>query len=244
MPEASTDRLLRLVGGLYLLQMAAGVFAQLYARGSLLRSGDAAQTAAHVRGSELLFRVGIAADVVCYLAVVLAVWALYVVLRPVHREAAVLATFFRTIELAIHLGSVVLSLVALRLLAGGPSLAAIPREQREAFAYLAIAAQGTGVGFGFLLLGIGSGIFAYLLLRARYLPRAWATLGMLASALLAANALATIVVPRVASWGVAPMLPMGLYEVGLGCYLLVRGAGAPRVGSDAAAPSATGSPPA
>jgi hypothetical protein len=223
--EAATDRLLRFVGGLYLLQMATGVFAQLYARGSLVVPGDPSATAVGIRAAQPLFRIGIVADVVCYLAVLLAVWALYVVLRPVQRDLATLALLLRGIELSLHLGAVVLSLAALRLLAGGPSLAAIPSDQREAFAYFAIGVQGIAVGFGFLLLGLGSGVFAYLLGRARYVPRAWAMLGVIASAMLAVHALGASVAPALRQWGYVPMLPMGVYEVGLGFYLLARGAG-------------------
>jgi hypothetical protein len=221
--ELSSHRLARFAGGAYLLQMTAGVFAQLYARGSLLVGGDPAATAANIRASELLYRTGVAADLVCYVAVLLATWALYVLLRPVDRRLAALALFLRTIELAVHFSAVALSLVALRLLHGGPALAAFTLEQRDAAAYFAIAAQGTSVGLGFIPLGLGSAAFAILLLRSRAVPRWLAWLGIVGCALLVGQQLGAIVTPVLGRLRYLPMLPMGAYEVALGFYLLLHG---------------------
>jgi len=80
---------------MYLMQMATGVFTELYARGSLIVRGDATRTAQNIIDSERLFRIGIASDLATYTAVLLATWALYVLLRPVDRHLALLAVFFR-----------------------------------------------------------------------------------------------------------------------------------------------------
>lgn len=221
--DASLDRLARIAGASYLVQMVAGVFTQLYARGSLIVAGDPASTATKIRESEFLFRIGIAADLVCYIAVLLATWALYVLLRPIDQRLAVLGVFFRVIELAVHFGSVALSLVALRLLGGGPALVAFAPGELQASAYLAIVAQGSSVNLGFIPLGLGSAVFALLLLRSAYVPRWLAWLGIVGSTLLAAYSLGTIIMPALGQLRYLPMLPMGVYEVGLGLLLLLRG---------------------
>ncbi len=75
---------------------------------------------------------------------------------------------------------------------------------------------------------MGSTVFSYLWLKSRYIPRALAILGIFSSLLLGIMSLVTMVFPTV--WdrvGMLYMMPMGLYEVGLGLWLLVKGLKAP-----------------
>jgi hypothetical protein len=209
---------------MYLIQMATGVFTQIYARGSLIVSGDPAQTAQNIIDSERLFRIGIASDLATYTAVLVATWALYVLLRPVNRNLALLAVFFRLIELAIHFNVTLNSLAVLRLLSGAEYLQSIDASQLHSLAQLALGVQGEGVNMGFILLGLGSAVFAALLFKSQFVPRVLAGWGVFSSLLLATYALSIIVFPKAGALQVAPMLPMGIYEVTLGFWLLLRGA--------------------
>ncbi|HSC08197.1 MAG TPA: DUF4386 domain-containing protein [Steroidobacteraceae bacterium] len=221
---ATQARVARLAGALYLVQMATGVFAEVFVRGSLVVRGDPAQTAQNIIDSERFFRLGIASDIVCYTAVLVATWALYVLLRSVDRNLAVLAVLLRLMELALHFNVTTQSLTALRLLSGADYLAAIDPAELQAFAQLAIGIQGTGMNTGFILLGLGSAIFAYLFFKSSYIPRILAGLGVFASLVLSAYAFTIIMFPKAAALQIVPMLPMGIYEVGLGLWLLFKGA--------------------
>ena len=217
-------RAARFAGAMYLVQMTTGVFTELYARGSLIVGGDATQTAQNIVNSEPLFRIGIASDLATYIAVLLATWALYVLLRPIDRNLALLAVFFRLMELAIHFNVTLNSLAALRLLSGADYLKSFETSQLHSLVQLALGIQGAGMNTGFVLLGLGSAVFAYLLFRSRYIPRLLAGWGVFSSLLLAAFALSIILFPKAASLQFIPMLPMGIYEVTLGLWLLLRGA--------------------
>ena len=217
-------RAARLAGAMYLIQMATGVFAELYARGSLVVRGDPAQTARNIIESERLFRLGVASDLITYTAVLVATWALYVLLRQVDRNLAVLAVFFRLSELAIHFNVTLNSLTALRFLSGDESLNAFGKTQLYSLAQLTLGVQGAGLNMGFILLGLGSAVFAYLLFKSRYVPGILAGWGVFSSLLLAAYSVAIIVFPKVGALQIVPMLPMGIYEVSLGLWLLLRGA--------------------
>jgi hypothetical protein len=221
--EANLPRIARLAGGFYLLQMAAGVFGEVFVRGKLVVRGNPAQTAQNILESEGLFRLSIATDLVCYIAVLLAVWAFYVLLRSVDRNLALLAVLFRLMELAIHFNVTLNSVAALRLLRGDASLQSIDPVQLQSFAQFAIGMQGSGMNTGFVLLGIGSALFAYVFWKSSYIPRPLAGLGVFASPLLAAYALSIILFPASAKLGLMPMAPMGIYEIGLGLWLLIRG---------------------
>ena len=222
--KAEQERAARLAGAMYLIQMATGVFTQIYARGSLIVRGDPTQTARNIMDSEGLFRIGIASDIATYTAVLIATWALYVLLRSVNRNLALLAVMFRLMELAIHFNATVDSLGVLRVLSGAQYLKSLDAGQLHSMAQLALGVQGEAVNMGFILLGLGSAVFAFLLFKSQFIPRLLAGWGVFASLLIAAYALSTIVFAKAGALQVVPMLPMGLYEVSLGVWLLIKGA--------------------
>lgn len=213
----------RVAGALYLVQMAAGVFGESFVRGRLI-VGDAAKTAENIVGAERLFRLSIAGDLITYAGVIVLMWALYVLLRPVDKNLALLAVLFRLAETAVLCVATVNSLIALRLLSGADYLKTFSVTQLHSLARLAISSQGLGMSVGFVLLGLGSAVFAYLLLKSRYVPRALAAWGIFSSLVLATVTLAILVFPDLGNvLGLAYMAPMGVYEVGLGLWLLIKG---------------------
>lgn len=210
----------RIVGALYVLTMATAVFGQTFVRDRLIVA-DAAQTVTNIVASERLFRLGLVADLVTHAGVVVLLWALYVVLEPIHRNLALLAAFWRLIECAVAAGAVLSSFVAVRLALGGDFLQAVEPATLQALTRLFGGIHGSGLGIAFVFLGLGSALYSWLWLRSRYIPRAIAVLGIFSSLLLAGGSLYFMVFPQ--QWTMAFMMPMGLYEVGLGIWLLVRG---------------------
>jgi hypothetical protein len=217
----------KIIGIIYPIQMAPGIFGEIFVRNRLVVRGDATRTAGNIMASEQLFRLSIAGDLVTYILVMVLTWALYVLLCPVNRNLALLGAFFRLSELAVLCVATVNSLVVLRLLSGADYLKTLDVSQLHSLVMLAYTAQGLGMSVGFILLGLGSAVFAYLLLKSYYVPRALAALGIFSSSLLAIGTLAIIVFPALGAVGMAYMMPMGFYEVGLGLWLLVRGIKAP-----------------
>lgn len=223
----------RLVGILYLVQMATGIFGQVVVRDPLIVRGDAEKTAQNIMAHEGLFRLSIAGDLITYAGVIVLIYALYVVLRPVRRNLALLAVLFRLAENAVLCLATVNSLVVLKLLGRGESLKTFEAGQLHSLATLALSIQGMGMSVGFVLLGLGSTVFSYLWLKSRYIPRVLALWGIFSSVLLAGGTLAIIIFPSLEALGMIYMMPMGLYEVGLGLWLLIKGIQAPAVESRA-----------
>jgi hypothetical protein len=213
----------RVVGIIYPIQMATGIFGEVFARGQLIARGDPTKTAENIMASEQLFRLSIAGDLITYILVMVLTWALYVLLRPVNRNVALLGAFFRLSELAVLCIATVNSLVVLKLLGGAAYLRTFDANQLNSLVMLAYSTQGMTMSVGFILLGLGSSIFAYLLLRSHYVPKALAALGIFSSLLLALGTLAIIVFPGLGVIGMSYMMPMGLFEVGLGLWLLIKG---------------------
>jgi hypothetical protein len=202
--------------------MATGIFGQ-YVREQLIVRGDAGRTAQNIIGSERLFRLSIAGDLITYILVIGLIWALYILLRPVNKNLALLGVLFRLAENAILCVATVNSLVVLRLLSGADYLTTFPANQLHSLATLALSIQGLAMNVGFILLGLGSAVFAYLLFKSRYVPKTLAIFGIFSSLVLALVTLGIMVFPALAELGLTYMLPMGIYEVGLGFWLLLKG---------------------
>jgi hypothetical protein len=218
----------RVVGVLYLFTMATGIFGESYVRGRLIVRGDALQTARNIAASERLFRLGIASDLITTAGVVILLWALYVVLKPVNRNLALLGALLRLVENAIAGATVVNAFLALRLLSGADYWRAFDTEQLQVLVRLFVGGQGAGLRIAFVFLGLGSTVFSYLWLKSRYIPRALAAWGIGSSLVLAVVTLAVMVFPDLGEvTGLAYMAPMFVYEVGLGLWLVVRGIRAP-----------------
>jgi len=214
----------KVAGVLYLLQMAVAILGESVIRGRLIVAGDATQTAQNIIAHERLFRLSIAGDLFVYIGVIVLIWALYVVLRPVNRNLAILAVILRLAENAVLCAGTVNAAVALRLLSQPDYLKTFDVAQLHSLARLALSTQGMTMNVGFILLGLGSTIFAYLFLKSDYIPKALAAWGIFASLVLAIVTWVIIVFPDLgARLGLTYMVPMFIYEVGLGLWLVVKG---------------------
>jgi Domain of unknown function (DUF4386) len=96
-----------------------------------------------------------------------------------------LGAFLRIADAAILAVVTLNGLVTLRLLTDVGYAQAFEPGQLQGLARLFVGARGLGFYIGFVFLGLGSAVFAYLLFKSRYVPRALPAWGMFASLLLA-----------------------------------------------------------
>lgn len=222
----------RIAGSMYLATMATALFAEGHVRASLLVSESAAQTGQNIVESSRLFRIGLAADLVTFVGVVVLVWSLHQLLRPISGRVALLAVFFRLVELGVHCSAVVFGLAAVSLLSGSEYVSAFDAAQVHGLAGFALRAQGAGLTVGFIPLGIGSAVFAYLFFRSGYVPQLLAAWGVVSSLGLTTYALAWVITPSTTDFFYLAMIPMFIYEVTLGLWLLIKGVRLPETTSE------------
>lgn len=223
MSKAPTEKALqttaRVAGFLYLFVMAAFVI-PFAITGSMAAPGDFAQTARNVVGSEFLYRGALAINLMGVIAVVLLSGAFYALLRGVSPGLAGTALALRVVEAAFMGIAVMLRFPAL------DNYAAAVEDvgNREALHQLMFSAVNAATIIGFACVSIGSALFFYLFFKSRYIPRALAGFGVLASLLLGVLAFALILIPdQLAGFEMAAMLPLGVAEVGTGFWLLIAG---------------------
>ncbi len=126
----------RLPGLLYVLASIPGFFALAYVPSKLIVDGDATATANNIAASETLFRLGIAADLICQALFVLVALALYDLLKGVNQRYAALMVLFIPVAVPIAFLNEVNAIAALVLVRGADFLSLLDKPQRDALAML------------------------------------------------------------------------------------------------------------
>lgn len=91
----------------YVALFVLAIFGNFMALGSVLQPGDASGTADALRDTGGTFRLGVVAFLGIFLADVVVAWALYALFRPVQRDVALVAAWFRltyTVVLGVAIG--------------------------------------------------------------------------------------------------------------------------------------------
>jgi hypothetical protein len=228
--EASPQTYARIGGVLYLFIIVAALFGEAYVRGSLIVSGDPAATARNIQDSETLFRLGLAGEILTCAADVALALILYVLLRPVSRNLALLGAFFRLTFVAIYSVAKLFEIAALVALGGDGSLSAFEPRQLHALAYLSLRVHSLGYGVSLLFFGVCCVLFGTLIHKSGYLPRAIGGLLAFGGVGYVVFTLAQIVAPAFAGRVLFPwlMLPAFFGELGLCLWLLVKGVDLPK----------------
>src|SRR5207245_4876388 len=90
----STKQTARIAGVLYLVNGVTGFFSIIYVPSRLMVSGNAVATAGNILASERLFRLGIAAEVICAVEFIYLLWVLYRLLSGASKTHASLMVIF------------------------------------------------------------------------------------------------------------------------------------------------------
>ncbi len=163
-PHLSPIRVARLTGGLYLAYILASVLATALGQIGL---GTAPQVYQAIVTNEGSFRLALVVALTTGLLFLLVAWGLYVLLRPINRNLALLFLLLNAIGVAIQ-GASMLSLVS-AMLQGDPAshLQGYSAAQLEGLAYLSINVYKTGWVTAQLFFGTWLFPLGYLVYRSR-----------------------------------------------------------------------------
>jgi hypothetical protein len=229
-PEAAPQTYARLGGLLYLFIIVAALFGEAYVRGNLLVARDPIATAGNILGSATLFRVGLAGELltcVCDVAVTL---ILYVLLKPVSRNLALLAAFFRLTFVAVYSVAKLFEIAALAVLDGADYLKGFNAQQLDDLAYVALRVHGLGYGVSLLFFGFSCILFGYLMRKSLFLPQILGILFMIGGLGYILFSVAQVLSPSFAARYLFPwlMLPAFPAELGLALWLTLKGVNVPK----------------
>jgi hypothetical protein len=226
--ETSPQSLARIGGVLYLFIIVAGIFAEILVRDRLIVSGDATATANNIMGSELLFRISVAVEEIWLLCAVAVALILYVLLRPVSKDLALLAAFFNLVSIAVEGVTAVCLFAVLFFYGGAGYLKAFEPNQLHALAYLSLKVYDYGFAVSLVFFGCCLFLYGYLIFRSGYFPKTLGVLLMIGSLSYLTNSFALFVAPTYAAV-IFPILVLALIgETSLCLWLIVKGVDVPK----------------
>ena len=207
-------------GVLFLLTMVCGFFGEMYVPSKLI-SANAAATAANLRSSDALFRLGFATYLIEALCDVTLAWLMYVLLRPVQKDVALLAAFFGLVSTALFGFAELFYISSSLVLRDADYLKSFSPDQRNTMAMLSLKTYGLGGGVFMAFYGVASLLRGYLIFRSGYLPKFLGVLLGLAGLGFIARNFLLLLAPRYASD--LFLAPMFLSVVALTVWFLAKG---------------------
>lgn len=217
------------VAGLGLLLMAIlAMFSNFSVLEGLIVPGDAAATANRIIANEMLFRSGFISFVIVLILDVLVAWALYVLLKPVNKNLAMLAACFRLVYTAIFGIALSNFLNVLPLLSGAEYLTVFKKDQIHAQVLLLIDAFNNGWLIGLVFFGCHLLVVGYLIVKSGgYLPRIIGIFLIIASVGYVIDSTAHFLLPNYTDYKTIFLLivaiPGVIGELSLAFWLLIKG---------------------
>ena len=224
--SVSVQTYARIAGVLFLLSFVAGGFGEAYVPAVLIASSNATATAKNIIASESLFRLGFAGYLVEALCDVGLTWVLYVLLRPVHRDLALLFVLFRLISTAGFAMAEVLFFAASPILGGAEYLKTFSPDQLNTLALLSVRVSLFGQGLFSMFYGVASVLLGYLIFRSGFLPKVLGVLLAISGLGFVIKTFASVLAPAYAS--PALLLPTIVTVLLLTLWLLVKGVDVPK----------------
>lgn len=224
----STRATARLAGILYLLSGLPGIFSYLYVPGALIVPGDAAATARRITDAALTYRMGILADLVGQIVLILLVLTLYKLLRDVDRTYARLMVTLVVVGVAVQIANVLNLVAPLVLLSGADFLSVFTKPQLDALALVCLSVRDSGLFVSQVFWGLWLLPFGLLVIRSGFFPRILGRLLIVAGCGYVAASLAFVAFPAHAHLVIHLGQALGgLGEGSMIVWLLIRGATVP-----------------
>jgi len=169
----SIKKTARIAGFLYFAYIIASIIADRFGH---FVFADTSATVNHIMAHESLFRIGFVISLFSYVLFLLAAWALYVLLKPVSKNIALLFLLLNLGGFAILVFSHLNLFSSLLLLSGADYLKVFQPDQLQAQAMLFINLYHNGSTIAQIPYGVWLFPLGYLVIKSGFLPK---TLGIL-----------------------------------------------------------------
>jgi len=210
------------VGGFaYLFIILSGAFGEMFVRGTIVVSGDALTTANNILANPLLWRIGIAGDLLMHVCDAVVMMSLYVLLKPVNKNLALLAMLFNLIQTSVLVANKLNLIMPLVLLGGTDYLKVFDPQQLQALSYLFLKVHGYGFGIGLIFFGFECLILGYLIFTSGFFPKAIGILIQVAGVCYLINSFALILAPNFSNLSL--LIPSFVAEFSFCLWLIFKG---------------------
>jgi hypothetical protein len=167
----SINKTAKMAGFLYLIYIVITIVADVFGRSNLIVFGDAAATARNIMASEWQFRIGITGDLVSAVFFLLAAWALYVLLKPVNKDLALLFVLLNLGGVAVYSINLLNQFAAVLLLSGADYMKVFQADQLQDLAMFFLNLHKNGYWISQIFFGAWLFPLGYLVFKSGFLPR-------------------------------------------------------------------------
>jgi len=214
------NKVARIAGGCYLAFILASVLADRLGHIGL---GSAEEVYQSVVADPTSFRLALVVGLVSAFLFLVTAWGLYVLLRPVNKNLALLFLLLNTVGVAIQCASMFPLLSALLTGDAGSHMQAYSAAQLEGLSYLSINVYKTGFVTAQLFFGTWLFPLGYLIYKSGYLPRFLGALLLLDGIAVLIWFFQALVLPDNPAIHSPGLVVSLVAEVGLTLWLLVMG---------------------
>lgn len=206
----------RFGGALYMGVIVLGIFQEAVVRGRV--------TPGNLKSMEMLWRTGIVVELVMMILSIAMAVIFFVLLRPVHRELALMALLFNAIAIAVESAYTIQLVEALFPLGTSSYLTAFTPAQLHAITALAMKAHIFGFGVALLLFAPFLLLAGYLMFRSGFLPKTLGVLYAIAGLAYLVNGFALLLAPQFSGRVFLFIAgPAFVGEAAVAVWLLIRG---------------------
>ena len=170
----------KVAGFSLLLVGAAGIFANFFVMGRLIVPDDATATANNITANDLVFRFGVLGFIIMYILDLVIAWALYVLLKQVNKNVALLATLFRVVYTVISSAALFNFLSISHLLSDDARLEVTEPNQIGFEVMTLINAINNAWTIGLVFFGVHLLLLGYLIFKSGFIPKILGILMLLA----------------------------------------------------------------
>lgn len=226
MDNTSQRKAAKIAGFMFLFSLIVPSLNWAFILSKFVVSENAIATAKNIMANEFQFRIGITIELIMSFGLVVLALALYIILKPVNKNLALLALLWKLLEATIAAAIVLVSFTALQFLNGDASLTVFTPEQLQATVGFLLNKHTALYSIPMLFLGMDMMLFSYLFLKSKYIPGILAGFGILSFAFIFIHALMFILAPKYAMMPINQIIfwvPSGLFEIIIGIWLLSKG---------------------
>jgi hypothetical protein len=222
--ETSQNLYARIAGIAYLLIIIIALLSTGFIDSDLIVPGNDAETTKNIMAHDSLFRISIALILFMYMTVVILAWALYVLLKSVNKNLALLALLLRSAEAVLGAVTVLISFFVLGLLNGNSQSTVFETEQLQALVGIFLNVRTAGLDFVLVFVGLGGTLFCYLFYQSKYVPRILAGWGIITYVSMFLLGFISMLFPNHPQLiEIVPYALGGLFELIFGFWLLIKG---------------------
>ena len=223
-PSQISPQIYARVGGvLYLIIIVIGFCGQFFVRDRLVVSGDANATANNIIASESLWRLQLASDLLLLLCAIVVMLVLYVLLKPVNKNLALLSVFFAMLSFPIEAVSKLFLYAGLFFAGNFQYLKAFQPEQLHAMTYVLLKLHDYGFAIDLIFFGCACLLNGYLLFRSGYFPRVLGVLIFIAGLSYLANSFTLLLAPTLSGTVFVVLVLALIGELSLALWLTLKG---------------------